>query len=246
MSWTPARLVGTLVVAGLTAGAALVLSEGRVEAPPPDTVAADGAATTTTPDDAPAADAPATTTTTPATSSTTTTTTEPPLRGPVRLSPTSRLDLRGVGPVEAGMTVHEAEEASGLRFTLTPMPATNGRCSSATPAGIEGLTFVITAPGGAAATDAKAGMVARATATAAPFATVSNARVGAPLAEARSIYAGRFDEVRFGRGGVALTVQARSGEDANHGVRIESTDGTTITSLSSGLLTSLAAPDGCV
>ena len=245
MPWTPARVVGTLVVAGLTAGAALVLSSGRVEAPPPDSVAAGGTTTIAAPE-AGGEEAPATTAAAPAPApSTTTSTTEPPLAGPVRLGPTSRFDLRGVGPVEAGMTVHEAEQASGLRFTLTPMPATNGRCSSAKPAGLDGLTFIVTAPGGATATDAKAGTIARAAATVAPFATVSNARVGAPLTEARSIYAGRYEEVRFGRGGVALTVKGRSGGDADKGVRIESTDGQSITSLASGLLAALAAPDGC-
>jgi hypothetical protein len=143
------------------------------------------------------------------------------------------------------MTVHQAEQAAGLRFRLTAMPATNGRCSSATVEGIDGLTFIVAAPGGAAAGDAKAGTLARAAATEPPFATVSNARVGATLAEARSLYAGRFEEIRFGRSGVALTVKGRSGGDADKGVRIESTDGQLVTSLASGLLTALAAPDGC-
>ena len=185
-----------------------------------------------------------TSTTTPR-STTTTTAAEAPLTGPVRLASTSRIDLRGVGPVEAGITVHAAEQAAGLRFRLSAMPATSGRCSSATVEGIDGLTFVVVAPGGAAATDAKAGTIVRASATVAPFSTVSNARVGATLAEARSLYAGRFEEARFGRAGVALTIKGRSGGDADKGVRIESTDGESVTSLSSVLLTALAAPDGC-
>lgn len=244
MSWTPARVAGTLVVAGLTAGVSLVLSSGRVEQDRAQVTAGGGSPTTTV--RSPAAAGAESTTTAPAPTSTVApTTTEPPLRGPVRLVTTSRFDLRGVGPVEAGMTVHEAEKASGLRFTLSPMPATNGRCSSATPAGLDGLTFIVTAPGGAAATDPKAGAIARAAATVAPFATVSNAKVGSTLADARSIYAGRYEEVRFGRGGVALTVKGRSGGDADKGVRIESSDGKQVTSLASGLLTALAAPDGC-
>ena len=246
MPWTPARVVGTLVVAGLTAGASILLSSGRVEAPPPsvDEVSAgpSSSSSTVAPADGGGA-APSSSTTTAA--PTTTVTTEPPIEGPVRLVTTSRFDLRGVGPIEAGMTVHQAEQAAGLRFTLAPMPATNGRCSSATAEGVDGLTFVVVAPGGAAAGDAKAGTIARALATVPPFATVSNARVGMPLAEARSIYAGRYDEVRFGRGGVALTVRGRSGGDADKGVRLESTDGQSVTSLASGFLTSLAAPDGC-
>ena len=242
MPWTPARVVGTLVVAGVMAGAAVVLSDARIEAPPPDDLTV-GATTTTAAEGATDPAAPATTA--PAPASTAPSTTEVPLPGPVRLVPTSRFDLRGVGPVEAGMTVHEAEQASGLRFTLSPMTATNGRCSAATPAGLDGLAFVVIAPGGAAATDAKAGTIARAAATVPPFATVSNARVGSTLDEARSLYAGRYEEIRFGRGGVALTVKGRSGADADKGVRIESTDGRQVTSLASGLLTALAAPDGC-
>ena len=242
MSWTPARIAGTLGVAALMAGASLVLSSGRVD-PGPEQVEA-GAPTTT----APAADPgeEATTTTAAAAEETApTTTTEAPIDGPGRLVPTSRLDLRGIGPVEAGMTVHQAEQAAGLRFTLEAMPATNGRCSSATPADLDGLTFIVSSAGGATATDAKAGAIVRVTATATSFATVSNSKVGATLAEARSIYAGRYEEVRFGRGGVALTVKGRSGADVDKGVRIESTDGKAVTSVSSGLLTALAAPDGC-
>lgn len=242
VSWTPARVVGTLVAAGLTAGAALALSSGRVE-PPPERLDAAGSTTTTTAPSSTEGDE-AVTTTAPAPSSTTTTT-EVPIRGPVRLVETSRFDLRGVGPVEAGMTVHEAEQTAGLRFSLAPIAGTDGRCSTATPAGLDGLTFVIAAPGGATASDPKAGTIVRAAATVEPFATVSNVRVGATLAEARSVYAGRFEEVRFGRGGVALTVKGRSGGDADKGVRIESTDGQSVTSLASGLLTALAAPDGC-
>ena len=249
MPWTPARIAGTLVVAGLTAGVSLALSSGRVDPPPPERVAVGGSTTTTTAAAAPGeegAEAPATTARPPAsTAPSTTTTTEPPLKGPVRLVVTSRFDLRGVGPVEAGMTVHEAEQASGRRFALSPMPATNGRCSTAAPADLDGLTFVVVAPGGAASADPKAGTIARATATAAPFATVSNAKVGSTLAEARSIYAGRYEEVRFGRGGVALTVKGRSGADGDKGVRLESADGQVVTTLASGLLTALAAPDGC-
>ena len=241
MPWTPARVVGTLVVAGLTAGAALVLSSARVETDVDEVTAG----TTTTTAAADAVDPTSTTAAAGPTTTTTTTVVEPPITGPVRLGTSSRFDLRGVGPVEAGMTVHEAEQAAGLRFRLTAMPATNGRCSSAVVEGIDGLTFVVVAPGGAAATDAKAGTIARAAATVAPFATVSNARVGATLAEARSLYAGRFEEVRFGRGGVALTVKGRSGGDDDKGVRIESGDGQLVTSLASGLLTALAAPDGC-
>jgi hypothetical protein len=241
--WTPARALGTLVFVGVTAGGALVLSNGRVDAPPPSAVAAGDATTTTGAGDAPSASTTTKPTTT--TSPTTTTTAEPPLPGPVRLLPSSRFDLRGVGPVEAGMTVHEAEQATGVRLTLAPIAATSGRCSSATAADVPGLTFVVAAPGGAAESDAKAGTIARATATDPSFATVSNARVGMALAEARAIYAGRYEEVRFGRGGVALTIRGRSGADRDMAVRIESTDGQRVTSLASGLANALAAPDGC-
>ena len=65
------------------------------------------------------------------------------------------------------------------------------------------------------------------------------------LAEARALYAGRYEELRFGKAGVALTIKGRSGADRDFGVRIESTDGQKVTSISSGHLAALAAPDGC-
>lgn len=239
MPWTPARAVGALLFVGLTAGGALALSAWRVDPGPLPVIA--GATTTAK---APPEGGPTTTAAPPA-PTTTTSTPEPPLTGPVRLNASSRFDLRGVGPVEAGMTVHQAEEATGLRFGLTAMPATNGRCSSAAPAGIAGLTFVIVAPGGATAGDPKAGTVARGSATDAAFATVSGARVAMTIDEARRLYAGRYEEVRFGRGGIALTIRGRSEADRDFGVRIESTDGRAVTSVSSGRSASLAAPDGC-
>ena len=239
MPWTPARAVGTIVVGTLIAGSAWALAGWEVEAPPFDggstDVAADASSTTATAE----ASTASSTTTAPAS----TTTTEPPLAGPVRLLPTSRFDLRGVGPIEAGMTVHEAEQASGVRLALTPIQATTGRCSKASA--IDGLEFVVVAPGGATVTDPKAGTIARGTATAPTFATGSGARVGSTLAEVRGIYAGRFDELRFDRTGVALTIKGRSAADRDFGVRIESADGQTISSISSGRLAALAAPDGC-
>jgi hypothetical protein len=239
MPWSPARVVGTLVVGGLIAGSAWVLAGWRADVPPLGPEEADGAGPSPTLP-APAGKASAATTTTTAPPPTTT---EPPLRGPVRLLPTARFDLRGVGPIEAGMTVHEAEQASGVRLLLTPIQATGGRCSTASA--IDGLQFVVIAAGGPTATDPKAGTITRSTATAPSFATVSGAHVGSTLDEARGIYAGRYDELRFGKAGVALTIKGRSAADRDFGVRVESTDGQKVTSISSGHLAALAAPDGC-
>jgi hypothetical protein len=249
--WTPARLIGTFVVGGLIAGAAWALAGWEAEVPPFEPDAADVAAGSSPSTTAGAAGAvgagsdatAATSTTVPPT----TTTTEPPLTGPVRLVPSSRFDLRGVGPIEAGMTVHQAEAASGLRLTLTPISTTGGRCSTAKPplSAVDGLDFVVLAPGGAAANDPKAGTIARGRATLPSFATVSGARVGTTIDEARGLYAGRFEELRFGRAGVALTIKGRSAADRDFAVRIESTDGLKVTSISSGRIAALAAPDGC-
>jgi hypothetical protein len=240
--WTTTRILGTLLVGGLIAGTAWVLAGWEADVPPfePEptdvAVAADGSTTTTAAGEE--ATAPTSTTVPPST-----TTTEPPLPGPVRLVPTSRFDLRGVGPIEAGMTVHDAENASGVRLALTPLQATGGRCSAA--AAIEGLEFVVVAPGGATANDPKAGTIARGRATVPTFATVSGARVGTTLDEARALYAGRFEELPIGGKGVALTIKGRSAADRDFGVRIESTDGQKVTSISSGLIAALGAPNGC-
>ena len=241
MPWSPVRIVGTAVVGTLIAGTAWVLASWDAEVPPfePEAsdVAAGGSTTTVADDDGES------TTTAPTTVPATTTTTEPPLPGPPRLVPTSRFDLRGVGPIEAGMTVHDAEQASQVRLALSPIAATSGRCSTA--GAIDGLQFTVLAPGGATSGDPKAGTIARGVATVPSFATVSGARVGQSLDEVRGIYAGRFEELRFGRTGVALTIKGRSAADRDFGVRIESTDGQRVTSIASGRLTALAAPDGC-
>ena len=147
----------------------------------------------------------ATTTTLPPTTapppSTTTTIPRPPINGPVRLEPTSKFDAPGVGPIEAGMTVNEAEQAAGRRFTVSGHdPA--ARCYVAEPEGVLGLRFTVQGPVG----DPYEGRIVRAEATDSTWSTVSGARVGSSVDEVKRLYGRRLTSPST----VAPTTTARS------------------------------------
>ncbi|HVF32020.1 MAG TPA: hypothetical protein VM933_03185 [Acidimicrobiales bacterium] len=119
---------------------------------------------------------------------TTTAAPRPPIEGPVRLlEESSRFDAPGVGPVEAGMTVNEAEQAAGRRFAITGHdPA--ARCFTAEPEGVLGLRFTVQGP----VADPFEGRVVRAEATDSTWSTVAGARVGSSVAEVRRLYGRRL------------------------------------------------------
>ena len=118
---------------------------------------------------------------------TTTAVPRPPITGPVRLEATARFDAPGVGPVEAGMTVNEAEQAAGRRFTVTGH-APDARCYVAEPEGVLGLRFTVQGP----VADPYEGRIVRAEATDSTWSTVSGARVGTSVEEVRRLYGRRL------------------------------------------------------
>jgi hypothetical protein len=170
----------TLVRAGSVAAltlALIVASQILASVEPPKGTEVTAGSTTTVPTTTPP---PPTTTTVPL----------PPITGPVRLDERSRLDGPGVGPVEAGMTLGEAEQAAGRRFTVTGHDDPTVRCYSASPDGLVGLALTVQGP----ADDPRAGKVVRVEATASTWSTVSGARVGSTVDEVRRLYNNRLDK----------------------------------------------------
>lgn len=193
-----------------------------------EVVAAGGETTTTAAPAAPAApDAPATTTTE----------VLPPITGPVRLDERSGLDGRGIGPVEAGMTVAEAEQAAGRRFQVVDRDDGADRCFGATPEGLVGIRFAVQGPAG----DPREGRIVRVEAVDSAWVTVSGARVGQSVAEIRKAYGRR---VTGNEAEGLLTVAVRDAGRSFAVGFVTSTRGV-VTQLRSGQAAAVSQPEGC-
>jgi hypothetical protein len=168
-----------------------------------------------------------------------TTTTEalPPITGPVRLDERSGLDGRGIGPVEAGMTVAEAEQASGRRFTIVDRDGATDGCYAAAPEGLVGLRFVVKGPSAVA----REGRIVRVEAEDSAWVTVSGARVGQSVAEVRRAYGRRLtgDEKEG-----LLTVSVKDG-GRSFAVGFVTSERGVVTEMRSGDAAAVAQPEGC-
>lgn len=173
----------------------------------------------------------------PATTTTSTTAPLPPIAGPVRLTETSEIDGRGIGPVEAGMTVAEAEQSAGRRFTIAGRDDAGDRCYETSPEGLVGLRFTVQGP----AADPRAGRIVRAEVVDSTWQTVSGARVGQSEDEVRRVYGGRVSEDRASS---LLTVAVKDG-GRSFAVGFVMSERGLVTSIRSGEAAAVAQPEGC-
>ena len=179
----------------------------------------------------------ATTTTTAPVAATTTTVALPPITGPVRLDERSPLDGRGIGPVESGMTIAEAEQAAGRRFRVLDRDDPADRCYAAVPEGLVGIRFVVEGTDA----DPREGRILRVEAVDSGWATVSDARVGQSVAEVRRIY-GRRLKGKEAEG--LLTVPVSDG-GRSFAVGFVMSERGVVTELRSGDAEAVAQPEGC-
>lgn len=178
-----------------------------------------------------------TTTTTALVPSTTTTAPLPPITGPVRLNERSALDGRGIGPVESGMTITEAEQAAGRRFRVVDREDAADRCYAAVPEGLVGLRFVVEGTDA----DPREGRIMRVEAVDSGWATVSDARVGSSVTEVRRIYGRRL---RGKEADGLLTVPVSDG-GRSFAVGFVTSQRGVVAELRSGDAKAVAQPEGC-
>ena len=173
--------------------------------------------------------------------STTTTT------GPERLGQESTLDLRGVGPIEAGMTLREAERLAGRPIRVTEFDTFEGRCYYAEADGLPGLSFLVQAPGDAAPSDPRDGIIGRATADEPQWRTVSGAHVGMTIAEIKALYPSHLRDQphEYQEKGRYLTLEPQSARDRPYGVRFEVGDDGRVQSIHTGAADVITYPEGC-
>ena len=169
----------------------------------------------------------------------------------VRLTTTSRLDIHGLGPVRAGMTVAEAERAAGVPLVVRreAFEAFEGRCYYATARGLPNVMFMIHARGDVAPADPRDGIVVRAELRGPPWRTVTGLGVGATVDQVRRVYPGRLreepHEYARERGGVYLTFEPPDQSAGRLGLRFVSEDGSRVNEIFGGDARAIQLVEGC-
>jgi hypothetical protein len=163
--------------------------------------------------------------------SSTTTTAAP---APTTVAAPLTLGLRGVGPVQVGMTL--AEAAAALGAPLRDLGAPTKACTLYGPErGFDGLSFLVAE-----------GIVARADVTAGSTTTDEGVTIGQTEAEAQRRYGNRLRVTPhdFSIGGHYLTLVPTDRADAGYRLVLE-TDGVRVTSMRAGRLPEVEYTEGC-
>lgn len=140
----------------------------------------------------------------------------------------STVTTQGVGPVLAGMTVAEAEEAA--QTSLVDDSAAS--CRYVSPAGLSGVSFMVVN-----------GEVARSDITEPTVATRSGIRVGASADAVREAYGDRIEEEEGLYDNTLLTFVPNDPSDETR--LVFDTDGIRVTGMQAGRLPEVEYPEGC-
>lgn len=162
-----------------------------------------------------------------------------PARALRTLTGSSRLELRGIGPIGVGMTLDEASAAAGKPLTIVPnsyAPGTGVCAHAVVEGGPEGLRFMVVH-----------GRIVRVEAFRGTVATPEGITTGTPVEEVLAAYAGRIrvepHTYTARRGGQYLIYDEAVG--VNPLTLLFETDGTRVTMFRSGYTDAVMAPEGC-
>lgn len=167
-----------------------------------------------------------------------------------RLSEASRLHARGIGPAEAGMSLHEVEARTGTRLEVLEFDndRLGGRCYYARPRDDAGYSFTVISPGADAPEDPRDGIVARVSSTRFEephVPTQAGLGPGDPRADVAARYGrDRIDEHQhlYQPEGVYLDVLASDGE---HGLRAVVGGDGRVEAIHAGYAGAITWPEGC-
>jgi hypothetical protein len=152
-----------------------------------------------------------------------------------KLTEASRLGTNGLGPVLVGMTVAQAQQASGRRFT-TGEASEGSSCTYSRPAGLSGVSFMVID-----------GVIARVDVDReSQVTTFRGAKVGDSEARIKSLYGSQItvEPHQYVRGGHYLVFVPRDRADRDFRVIFE-TDGKKVTRFRSGRLPEVSYVEGC-
>jgi hypothetical protein len=151
------------------------------------------------------------------------------------LTEESRLGTNGIGPVIVGMTVKQAEAASGRTFKWDN--SSGDICTYASPNGIKGLSFMVIR-----------GVIERVNITNPKMFTLSGAKIGDTEARIKQLYPGQIKVTPHpytgGRGGKYLTFYPKDQQDKQYRLIFETRNGK-VTFFRGGYSGAVEAIEGC-
>jgi hypothetical protein len=164
-----------------------------------------------------------------------------------QLTSDTPIDLYGIGPIEAGMTLAEAQRVAGVEFTIHDF---NSVCYHATADGLEeDFIIMVRSPDSEPVEDPLDGVVARVSSTLdmeSPAQTLSGVAVGSSEELVYDTYPGRIESQPhlYVQGGHYLTYVPRDSADQGFRVRFF-TDGETVQEIHAGDAQASGAVEGC-
>jgi len=209
-------------------------------------VADDSSSTTTT---STTSTSTSTTTTSTTTSTTSTTTTTPTTSLPPVLDASTPLNPKGVGPIEAGMTVAQAEAASGLTLTAGDVELFGGYCFYVELEGHPDLSIRVGSPGPDPVRDPRDAVISAITIyrPVGPSGrlTTAGVGVGATEAEVREAHAGAVDEQPHLYVPEGAYLYVLPPDTPGFGIRYVLDEHRVVTSIDVGDAGGITAPEGC-
>jgi hypothetical protein len=152
------------------------------------------------------------------------------------LTEESRLGTNGIGPVHAGMSIEEAESASGRRFIVRENPL-GGSCTYATARGLDGVSFMLIK-----------GIIERVDISNRRIMTLRGAKIGDSEKSVNSLYPGQIKTTRHPyqarSGGHYLTFFPRDKEDQDYRLIFETSNGK-VNAFRGGRLPAVDYIEGC-
>jgi hypothetical protein len=152
------------------------------------------------------------------------------------LTAESRLGTNGIGPVHTGMTVKEAESASGRRF-IVDKPSLGNSCTYATARGLNGVSFMVIK-----------GIIERVDISDRTIMTLRGAKIGDSVQRIKTLYPNQIKTTPhpYGRGPGShyLTFVPRDREDQDYRLIFETSQGN-VTRFRGGRLPEVDYIEGC-
>ncbi len=155
---------------------------------------------------------------------------------PEPLSRRSLVAIDGIDSVRVGMTVEEAEAATGMSMLSMGEGGSPG-CSYVRPQGINGLAFMVTE-----------GQISRVDVMAdSPIKTLSGAGIGSTEAEIKAMYPGQIEVSphEYVSGGHYLTFVPNDNADRDYRLVFETDENGVVTMFRSGKLSEVTWVEGC-
>ena len=162
-----------------------------------------------------------------------------------RVDPGTTLSLKGIGPVVAGMTIAEADQAAGRWLEVEGFDDLDGQCYRASISGLDGLSFQIENPAGLAG-DPKQGTIGRASVYEGPWRTISGIGIGSSAEEVHAAYGDQIvSSSHEYRDGVYLDFVPVDPADADYMLRFE-VDRGRVVAMHAGYERAVSLVEGCL